>query len=312
MANLSITTECHRTCGYCFARGAWNGAARHMTLEEYGGMLDFLARSGIDQARLLGGEPTLHPEFGRMVEMALERGLRVLVFTSGMMPEAALETLAAGPADRVAVLINVSAEAGELPLGRLGERVTLGMNIQSAAFEAGPLLELIREHGLSPTIRFGLAHPCVDGSNRFLHPRHYRAVGERLARFAERARECGVGIELDCGFVPCMFPEQARELLGPGAGCGPVPDILPDGTVVACYPLAAVSRGQMEEGGDAAGWRQRFENALRACRSTGVLRACSGCAWREAGQCQGGCLAAVMLRLRSRPFSISVPEGKVS
>ncbi|MEK7407751.1 MAG: radical SAM protein [Acidobacteriota bacterium] len=313
MANISITTVCHRDCGYCFARDAWNGAVRHMTIEDYQRALDFLARSGIDQARLLGGEPTLNPHFPRMVDLALARGLRVLVFTGGLMPEAALQRLEQAPADRVAVLVNVNGdEPGQAhALQRLGRRAVLGFNIHTPAFEPDFLLDLIRQHGLTPSIRFGLAHPSVDGSNRFLHPRHYAAAGERLARFAERARAAGIGLELDCGFVPCMFPPEAWEWIGPGAGCAPIPDILPDLTLVACYPLAALGREPLENGRGAGDVRGRFDALFAVYRPAGVFRACSGCALRESGRCEGGCLAAAMLRLRRGPFEFSVAEERL-
>ena len=111
MANLSITTVCNRTCRYCFARSAFNDREpniTHISLSTFQRALDFLERSGIDQARLLGGEPTLHPEFPALVQQVLERRLRLLVFSNGLMPEAALRCLEETPIDRVAVLINVT------------------------------------------------------------------------------------------------------------------------------------------------------------------------------------------------------------
>ena len=35
--------------------------------------LDLLERSGVTEARLMGGEPTLHPDFSSVVQMVLER-----------------------------------------------------------------------------------------------------------------------------------------------------------------------------------------------------------------------------------------------
>jgi len=305
MANLSIAAVCNRACGYCFARSSWNGGPPYMALSAYERALGLLERSGIDQVRLLGGEPTFHPEFVRMVSAALERGFRVLVFTNGLMPRPALDELAGTPVDRVAVLVNAAApeestveeRVGQAEtLARLGPRVTVGLNIQTPGFQPDFLLELIRRHGLARTIRFGLAHPCLDGSNRYLHPRHYRAVGVRLARFAPRAEAEGVALELDCGFVPCMFPPGTGEWSS--AGCGPAPDILPDGTAISCYPLYGLRRERLEDGVDAAQLRRRFEAAGAPFRAAGVFRECSDCTPRAEGRCEGGCLAAAMLRFR--------------
>ena len=67
MANISVTAICNLRCDYCFARAALDGcsqSAPHMPLSVYERVLGFLERSGINQVRLLGGEPTLHPQRG--------------------------------------------------------------------------------------------------------------------------------------------------------------------------------------------------------------------------------------------------------
>ena len=267
--------------------------------------LDFLERSGIREARLLGGEPTLHPEFPRLAELALERGLLVRVFSNGLMPERALRWIESHTAKQVAVLIN--ARAGDArqgaTLARLRERATVGMNIHTPAFEPAFLLDLIREHGLAPRIRFGLAHPTADGSNRFLAPQYYQRAGTRLAEFAGVAQAAGVELSFDCGFVPCMFPAGFLDTLGAAAGdiggrCSPVLDVLADGEVVSCYPLAGLAREALPSDETADALRVRFTARFAGYRRLGVFRECASCAVREDGRCNGGCLAASMQRLR--------------
>jgi hypothetical protein len=283
----------------------------HMRIETFERALDFLERSGIDEARLLGGEPTLHPEFPRLAGMAAERGLRVRLFSNGLMPEAALRWLEGQPPDRVAVLVNVA--PGDLrqtrALKRLGNRASLGLTVYTPALDPGFLLDLIREYDLSPSIRFGLAHPSADASNRFLHPAHYRAVGTRLARFFEAAQQVGVELSFDCGFVPCMFPPGFLEALGPaardiGTRCSPVLDILPDGQVVSCYPLGALAREPLSQAETADALRSRFVARFAGYRRLGVFRECAACELH----CNGGCLAASMQRLRPASTSVSKVE----
>jgi radical SAM protein with 4Fe4S-binding SPASM domain len=310
VANIALTTACNRDCAYCFAAAERRSGAGHMSVATFQKALDFLQRSGIGEARLLGGEPTLHPEFPRLVAMALERGLRVQVFSNGVMPEPALRCLESLPSERVTVAINISpGDAGQNDaMARLGNRVALSFN-HTPAFDPALLLELIREHGLSPRIRFGLSHPAADGSNRFLHPLRYQAVGTRLARFLEAARAAGVEISFDCGFVPCMFPPGFADALGPAASgigwcCSPILDILPDGQVVSCFPLALLAREPLPEVENAEALRGRFTARLSGYRRLGVFRECASCEARQSGRCNGGCLAASMLRLRRGPIQI--------
>ena len=311
MANISLTSACNRECVYCFAGAERRAGVSHMSVGTFERALDFLERSGIGEARLLGGEPTLHPEFPRLAGMAIARGLRVRVFSNGRMPEPALHWLESHPPERVAVLINVAPGDGRQARAfeRLGNRVTLGLNIHSPAFDPGFLLDLIREYNLAPSLRFGLAHPSADASNRFLHPVHYQAVGTRLAGFLTAAREAGVEPSFDCGFVPCMFPPGSLDSLGEaardiGTRCSPVLDILPDGQVVSCYPLGALAREPLSESETADALRSRFAARFAGYRKLGVFRECAVCQ----ANCHHGCLAAAMQRLRPAASTVSKAE----
>jgi molybdenum cofactor biosynthesis enzyme MoaA len=137
VANLSITSRCNADCAFCFARSAQQGVSEsdgYMSRELFESCLEFLDRSGIGQARLIGGEPTLHPRFPELSQRALDRGFRLLVFSNGLIREAALEWLERAPADRVSVLLNAAVAGGarrDVVLARLGPRVTLSMALRS-------------------------------------------------------------------------------------------------------------------------------------------------------------------------------------
>ena len=181
MANLSITTRCNQACDYCFARGALSRLVPEqtdMSLETFDKALDFLERSGIDQVRLLGGEPTLHPAFDELLDRSLARFRHVMVFSNGKPGPDVLARLESIPPDRLTVLINATAFAGadsaalqvrRQCLDRLGQRVMLGLNVYRPDVEPEFLLDLIDACGLIRGVRLGLAHPCGSAQNAFLH-----------------------------------------------------------------------------------------------------------------------------------------------
>ncbi len=324
MANLSITARCNRDCDYCFAKealAALAGGRLSMSMPVFEQSLDFLERSGIRELRLLGGEPTVHPQFPEMVARAVARGFRLRVFSGGLVPERALDVLCGIAARQLAVLVNVIPPDEGPPAVRrkqervlqlLGLRASLGLNIADPGVELAFLLDWIARFGLSPGIRLGIAHPVPEGGNRFLHPRHYGEVGRRVAAFGRRARESGVRLTLDCGWVPCMFPPGALEVLGidpaeAGRRCNPILDILPDGSVISCYPLASRGRERLPTTRDAAWLRRRFHTTLTADRAFTLYPHCRRCSWRERGACTGGCLAAALRRQRRTEFAFSLP-----
>src|SRR5689334_2712580 len=98
MANLEIASICNLNCPFCFAHKYMVEAVRDhkdkfISIRDYQLHLDFLDRSNIDQVRLIGGEPTLHPEFPLLIQLAQERNKKIAVFSNGLMPPKALQSL---------------------------------------------------------------------------------------------------------------------------------------------------------------------------------------------------------------------------
>ena len=327
MANLSITTACNKQCRYCFARSALKKhrvKAEHMSLEIFQQALNFLERSEIEQVRLLGGEPTLHPQFPHLVEHVIERGLRLLVFSNGLMPEDAICCLEKTSPEQTTVLVNVQhPDASDVEeqerqfevFRRLGTRVIPGLNIDTPAIQLDFLVELIEQHQLARTVRLGLAHPVLSETNHFLAPRYYETVARKIVELGLLAKYEGIYLEFDCGFVPCMFSPEDLDILGNtaeefGTRCNPVLDILPDGQVVSCYPLADLHHEQLPAKYDASWLREQFETRIAPYRTLGIFRECSSCPLRKHGACVGGCLALAMRRLHSSPFTFALTQGE--
>ncbi len=259
MANLIITTDCNLNCSYCFARETRKRFIRGKTEMELSSLVDimkFLKNSGIDELRLLGGEPSLHPEFPDFIRQGLENGFFVRIFSNGLMKKEILSEISKLPAERVRFVINIIDReidpaghlAQERTFSELGPGASVGINICRINQNPGYLIDVINKHNLAPEIRIGLAHPTVPPSNRFLHPKFYHTVGYHLRRFFHETIDHNIQISLDCGFVPCMFPGEMYNMIKSGYGnigmrCNPVLDILPDGHVISCFPLGNIGKG---------------------------------------------------------------------
>ncbi|MDR2451964.1 MAG: radical SAM protein [Candidatus Accumulibacter sp.] len=322
MSNISITLSCNRQCGYCFARNL-DEKTGHMPPEVFAQALDYLERSGIRQVPVLGGEPTIHPFFGRFIDMIEERGLDLLLFSNGRMPVKSLKRLERFPAKCLSVLLNIDpAACAPEPedkrlrhvMEALGDAVIPGCNIHHPGISPGPFLSLIDVFGLARTVRVGLAHPCAGAENRFLHPRHYRTVGRGLGLFARQAMEQGVRLEFDCGFVPCMFGEEDLALFAslgelPGMRCNPLPDVLPDGRAIPCYPLARICHTACLPGDTSRSVQARLREQLAALTYTGIYGECGRCPLREQSLCNGGCRAVALQRMRPFPVMERIAVG---
>lgn len=329
MANLVISTVCPMRCSFCFAGEQMTGASRapspYISLDEFDRKLAFLDRSGIGEVRLMGGEPTLHPQFPELVRRA--RGRRIVVFTNGLIPERAVSCLENLPENECTVLFNMNATRRpdgpsvaetrhrSAVVHRLGARAKLGFTIFRVDFDLDPLFELAAESGAQRGIRLGLAHPILGGGNEYLHPKQYPAVGRRIVDFAERGAPAGASLELDCGFVPCMFSGTDAGILSRtgadlGWRCSPVLDVGLDGTVSHCFPLAGSVDIRLTDGLDAHELRRRLEARTRPYRLAGIYRRCSRCPLKLRDECTGGCIATTMRRFRRRTIRVAVPDKR--
>lgn len=81
---LEITEKCNLTCSHCYAesgpQGKMYGA---MSFDDWCRVINQAAQVGCRQVQFIGGEPTLHPRLGDLVDHASHRGFEVIeVFTN--------------------------------------------------------------------------------------------------------------------------------------------------------------------------------------------------------------------------------------
>lgn len=156
MANISITSLCNHACTYCFAQVSHTESPAKntfMSLDMFHRSLTFLSSSGIKDLSILGGEPTLHPQFCDFIDAALSCFDSVMVFTNGDMPARAREYLAGAPNGRVIVLVNLTdcitlPDGVEKTLLALGKRCISGITIYRPDIEMDFLLEIVEGFGL--------------------------------------------------------------------------------------------------------------------------------------------------------------------
>lgn len=81
--SLEITGRCQLTCPpLCYAKSGPKRNHGSMTEDDWNRTIDEAASLGTEEIQLIGGEPTLHPAFTRMVQRAVDAGLRVRVYSN--------------------------------------------------------------------------------------------------------------------------------------------------------------------------------------------------------------------------------------
>lgn len=222
-----VVETCNLRCPTCFADSSPD-LAGVVPLDDVLANLDQrIAREGgrLDVLMLSGGEPTLHPDFGRLLEEVVRRDVvRVLVNTNGVRiarDDAVLDTLAAHR-DRVEVYLQYdgsSAEASRHHRGadlralkaaavqRLSERGIFTTLVMSAALGVndGEIGDVISVALATPYVG-GVAIQPVFGSGRSapIDPDHRLTHTGVLRRLEEQTG--GVVTWRDLTALPCSHP----------------------------------------------------------------------------------------------------------
>jgi hypothetical protein len=326
MPNILFTQRCVRSCPYCFARKHMSDSSPDdvISWENLIYIADFLEHSGERNFSILGGEPTLHPQFLDMVLYLMERKFMVRIFTSGIMAEKSLldmrDALAGLPGDNPSFICNLNdprhtdtpaSETARVErfLSLMGPRVAPGFNIYHENFQLDFILHYINQYALKRSIRLGLAHPIPGKQNMFVPLDRVDRVIARLFEYAPLMQRLKVAPGLDCGFPRCHFTDEQLLWLhtyGSGDmrfGCGPVIDIGPDMSVWQCFPLSAYHKRSLFEFDtlrEAFDYYDRITSKIRM-ESSGVFAACDTCEHRFAKRCSAGCLAHMLNAFQSEP-----------
>lgn len=171
-----ITSSCNLKCPMCFAESGPGG--KHWTYEQFTTVVDnFVRQEGEpDVLQISGGEPTIHPEFLRMVRYAYSKPIQVVMInTNGIKLANDLELVRqlSSMRDRVEIYLQFDGFRDATYEALRGEKLT-SVKIRAldnlAAHGIRTTLVCTVQHGvnldeLGEIVRFGLARPWVRGAS---------------------------------------------------------------------------------------------------------------------------------------------------
>lgn len=77
-----ITENCNANCSNCFNRNTRGKS--YMQLDKFERLCKYFNDNGVPKIKVMGGEPTMHPDFGEMMIIAQKYFEKVSVFTNGL------------------------------------------------------------------------------------------------------------------------------------------------------------------------------------------------------------------------------------
>jgi MoaA/NifB/PqqE/SkfB family radical SAM enzyme len=303
---------------------------RTMSMQDAEKVINFLVHSNYPIFRVMGGEPTLHPQFIAIITTALERGLQVDVLSNATWSSKCGEFFRRISPSRILFLLNVDHPDNYLPqqwsriqdnlalLAESGKEVTLSFNIFDLQPRCDYLLDLVRQYGIH-MIRLSFSLPVLGAGNAHLPIEQYAQMGAFVVGFVHEAEAAGAKVRLDNAAPLCMFSyAQIGELVLKGvvdlqrnARCEPVIDIGPDLSVWCCFCLSKLNNRRLDEF-NTLGDIELFYRRVLALYQGRIfpLAQCETCEYRTQWQCQGGCLAYAIMKHGERSLVEAKEAGR--
>lgn len=308
MANIVITNYCNLQCPYCFANKMMTlDKKQDITLDQLDRILNWLGKSNNESYHLglIGGEPTLHPQFNLIInrfnEFFTKHKGNMTLFTNGLNLDKYISLIP----ENMFILININQLSNNLidkliknldlfnSLELFKEKITLGCNICSDIQDYSFFWDIIDRYSDIKKVRMSVVAPTKQEQKKN-KDKYYNDMKPYLLDFIKEAQKRNITIDNDCNQIPkCYFKDpyffgifnKPKYFI-----CYPVIDITPNFFATSCFGISEfVDCNHFETINELS---QYFMLKILPKKiefnNTGK---CNQCKEFIYGKCQGGCLA---------------------
>lgn len=232
MPNIAITNYCNLQCKYCFADDMIQEHKEFMNFETFQQILHFLSVETPTRVGIIGGEPTLHPQFDlfldELEDFCSATDSRGLIFTNGIELEHYIskildykfellvncnspQFLSKNNYEKMLSSLNACGDAIKTDVVRCGCNIYLECDDYSYFWN-----DIVDK--FNPTIiRASLVSPgkCYNNwNNQEKKEEYYSLLKPRMINFIKEADRRGVKICFDCNQIPiCMLTQEEKDLV---------------------------------------------------------------------------------------------------
>ncbi|MGI9001549.1 MAG: radical SAM/SPASM domain-containing protein [Pseudonocardia sp.] len=137
---FEITGKCQLECQHCYAESGPHGVPGSMSRTDWITTIDDAADLGVAMVQFIGGEPTLHPDLPKFVRHALDRAVRVEIYSNLVYVPEMLWKVFSQPGVRLATsYYSDEAQQHEQITQRRGSYARTRTNIREALRRSIPL-----------------------------------------------------------------------------------------------------------------------------------------------------------------------------
>ena len=271
--NLMVNNYCNLHCPYCFAQEEMHSKkAMNITIENYKIFLDFLKKNDMDSVRLIGGEPTLHPDLDKLIQEAIDYQCfsNIVIFTNLTFSHEIARMLVEKNKDiDILLLPNINDLDMLLPnqkekiianLDYLSQNLShfdrISINLYIPDQDLKKWEEIICRYNLK-SIRWTIVAPNHEIKKDFDFYNYFHQFQPLLLQMAEWRIKYGIEIDSDCANFPvCCLDGSAisyiyrtqNDMLNKTPYClNIVGDVSPDLTVRECFVSTGKDRKKLTD-----------------------------------------------------------------
>lgn len=323
---ISLSNICNSKCPYCFAGTMGIDKNSFIKLEDFEKVLDFALANNDRHIILLGGEPTLHPEFKRIIEMIDEKfcgNYSLSLLTNGSKLYEYLDILP----EETSFLINVNSPE---TLGKNNfenmiksfdymkalnmfdkkytrqnlfdnitySKVTLGCNVCYEINDYSFFWNIVDKYKATG-LRMSIASPQ---NNEFLYDResYYKIMKPKMMDFVENLIKRNLFVNYDCSKIPpCFFNQdeiimifdRANYKMEAFEGCSDMYQVLPNLNVSCCFGDKDFEKAKkpLSEFANINQVKEHVKKIRDEANNSNWLKKCNDCKLSHLGLCRGGC-----------------------
>lgn len=90
---LILTSKCNMRCKHCYGNYGNNVPKKELTGDEWIRVIEDLSKNEVFFVNISGGEPTVHPDFIRIINSLVEKEIYFMITTNGVFNQKILETI---------------------------------------------------------------------------------------------------------------------------------------------------------------------------------------------------------------------------
>lgn len=313
--NFIITTNCNKGCSFCFAsQNRQEYGVNTMDLDTFKSLLDKLEKTKDPHVKLLGGEPTIHPQFPLFLDEVEKRKLPITIISnflfSGEIKERIIELI---ENVNVSFLVNAS-DLNESTIEKwsknytdiykymynfdLEERISCGYTFEEDKdwrYYVKYTDYLLNHIPKIERLRLSLNFPGSKKDKENFYFIDNKRLGEKFLIMTKKAMDIGAKPAIDCIVYPCMFDNKEEFKFikkfseGLHTKCNTSPfDVFPNKKGIYCYPLSTINVNTTGRNLDEA--REILMNKYKDAHSKIILpEKCVECSFLGK-ECDGPCL----------------------